>query len=112
MLNITLYLLQRVSAAMMVPFVLVHLVVMIIAVNGGLTATEILSRTQGSLVWMLFYGGFVIAVSIHAAIGVRVIAYEWFGLNGRWLSVFTWTVGALLLFTGLQAVHAVTATPL
>lgn len=100
--------LQRITALVMAPFVIVHLGVMIYAIQGGLSASEILSRTQGSLLWLLFYGGFVVAVSIHAAIGLRVILHETFGLKGPALAAFTGCTGLLLLLLGARAVLAVT----
>ena len=63
MLGPHLYLLQRITALAMAPLVLGHLAVMIYAIQGGLSAAEILGRTQGSLAWFLFYGLFVLAVS-------------------------------------------------
>ncbi|MDE2913078.1 MAG: succinate dehydrogenase [Paracoccaceae bacterium] len=111
MLDLRLYVLQRISALVMVPFVLVHLGVIIVSAQGGLSATEILSRTQGSAMWFLFYSGFVVAVSIHAAIGVRVIAHEWSGLRGGALLLLTWATGACLLGLGGWAVLAVTLGP-
>ena len=111
MLNFRLYMAQRISALIMVPLVFGHLAVMIYAIQGGLSAAEILSRTQGSLIWFLFYGSFVIAVSIHAAIGLRVIVHEMLGLRAIWLEIFTWLVGLGLLSLGLRAVWAVTVLP-
>ena len=108
MLDLRLYMLQRVSALIMAPLVLIHIAVMIIAVQGGLSSGEILSRTQGSLLWTLFYGSFVVAVSIHAAIGLRVIVAEVLGLRGAVLDVFTWGVCAGFLVFGAQAIMAVT----
>lgn len=107
MLDLRLYMLQRLTAMAMAPFVLVHLAVMIYAIQGGLTAGEILGRTQGSVIWFLFYGGFVLAAGIHGAIGVRTIAHEWLGLR-RGLPVLTWGLAALLIGLGLRAVWAVT----
>ena len=69
MLSPRLYVAQRLSAVLMAPLVLGHLAVMIYAIQGGLDSAEILSRTQGSLFWFTFYQLFVIAVSIHAALG-------------------------------------------
>ncbi len=109
MLDVRLYLLQRITALLMAPFVIIHIGVMIYAVQGGLCAAEILSRTQGSLLWMLFYGGFVLAAGIHAAIGLRTILFEWFGLRGMALIVLSWGIGVLLIVLGLNAVLAVTA---
>ncbi|GFE50047.1 succinate dehydrogenase [Roseobacter cerasinus] len=108
MLDLRLYMLQRITALVMAPLVLGHIAVMIYAVQGGLTAEEILGRTQGSVFWFLFYGSFVVAVSIHAAIGLRVILHETFGLTGLALRGVTWGIAALLLAMGGQAVIAVT----
>ena len=108
MLDVRLYLLQRLSAFVLAPLVLGHLAVMIYAVQGGLSAAEILGRTQGSIWWGAFYGLFVLAVSLHAAIGLRVIAAETLGLRGAALEVFTWAAGLGLLALGLRAVAAVT----
>ena len=109
MLGLRLYLLQRISALVMAPLVLGHIAVMIYAIQDGLTAAEILGRTQGSVGWMLFYGLFVVAVSIHAAIGLRVVVHEWFGLKGAGLALFAWGVFLTLLLFGANAVVAVTA---
>lgn len=108
MLNLRLYMAQRITALLMAPLVAGHLAVMIYAIQGGLNADEILGRTQGSLVWFLFYGTFVVAVSIHGAIGLRTIAYEWVGLKGVLLEVFMWLTGLGLFALGARAVWAVT----
>lgn len=108
MLTTRLYMLQRITALIMAPLVLGHLAVMIYAVQGGLNASEVLSRTQGSFGWMLFYGAFVIAVSIHGAIGLRVVAFETLGLSKNILLPLTWIVFFMLSILGLRAVYAVT----
>lgn len=108
MLDLRLYMLQRITALIMAPLTLGHIAVMIYAVQGGLTAEEILGRTQGSVFWFLFYGSFVVAVSLHAAIGLRVILHETAGLRGHALRLFTWGSGLLLLAMGTQALIAVT----
>lgn len=105
-----LYMAQRLSALIMAPFVLVHLGLMIYAIQGGLTAAEILGRTQGSVLWFLFYGMFVVAVSIHAAIGLRTILSEWAGLRGGALNLTAAAIALILFAMGAQAVYAVTAT--
>ena len=46
-----LYLAQRISAAILAPLVLMHLGLMVYAIQGGLDAGEILGRTRGSLFW-------------------------------------------------------------
>ena len=108
MLDIRLYMAQRLSALIMVPLVIGHIAVMIYAVQGGLTVNEILGRTQGSFAWFLFYGSFVLAVSIHAAIGMRAIMFEWLGIKGAVLSVISWGLCLFLLALGGHAVWAVT----
>ena len=108
MLSLRLYLLQRITALLMAPLVLGHLAVIVYAAQGGLSAAEILGRTQGSVPWLLFYGTFAFAVSIHAAIGVRAIVHEWVGLKGVVLEVVMWATGLGLLALGTRAVWAVT----
>ena len=108
MLGLKLYMAQRITAMLMGPFVLGHLAVMIYAIQGGLSAAEILGRTQGSALWFLFYGLFVLAVSIHGAIGLRVIAHEWGGVKGRALELLMWGLGLGLFALGARAVWAVT----
>lgn len=103
-----LYMAQRISALIMAPFVLVHLGVMIYAIRGGLSAGEILGRTQGSAGWFLFYGMFVAAVSVHAALGLRTILGEWAGLRGTALSAAAWAIGLGLFGLGARSVWAVT----
>ena len=110
MLSPGLYLAQRLSALIMAPLVLGHLAVMIMAIQGGLDSAEILSRTQGSVFWGMFYQLFVIAVSIHAAIGVRVVAAEWFAFKAAALVSITWLVALLLFVLGTYAVSAVVLT--
>jgi fumarate reductase subunit C len=100
--------LQRITALLMAPLVLGHLAVMIYAIQGGLSAAEILGRTQGSVLWFLFYGTFVAAVSVHGAIGLRTVAHEWGGLKGAALEAFMWAVGLGLFALGARAVWAVT----
>ena len=107
MIGVRLYLAQRISAMIMAPLVLIHLLTIIYAVQGGLDAAEILSRTQGSIVWGTLYVLFVVAVSVHAAIGLRVVVYEWLNLRGTGLDVFTWVVGLGLMLLGGRAVIAV-----
>ena len=108
MLEAYLYAAQRLSAAIMAPLVIGHLITIVLAVQGGLTAEEILQRTQGSLFWMVFYGLFVLAAGVHAAIGLRTIAGEWLGFRGHKADWTIIAVGLLLIGLGLRAVGAVT----
>ncbi len=108
MIELRLYVLQRASALVMVPLVIGHLGMMIYAVQGGLSTAEILSRTQGSLFWLVYYGLFVLAASAHGAIGVRVILGETLNLNITLLNSLAWLLGLGSLWLGLGAVMAVT----
>ena len=104
-----LFLLQRLTALLLAPLVLVHLGLVLWAIRDGLSAAEILGRTQGSVGWALFYGAFVLAAAVHAPIGVRAVLIEWTPLGERtagWLSL---AFGLVLLALGLRAVWAVTA---
>ena len=107
MLELRLYIAQRFSAAIIAPLVLVHIGMMIYAIQGGLDAAEILARTRGSVWWGLNYGLFVVAVAVHAAIGLRNVLREWFALRGAVLAGVSWLAFALLLILGLRAVAAV-----
>ena len=107
MLELRLYLVQRLSAALLAPLVLVHLGVMIYAIHDGLSAAEILERTRGSLGWGAFYGLFVLAAAAHAAIGVRNILREWPGWRGAGPGLCGWLLGLALVALGLRAVFAV-----
>jgi fumarate reductase subunit C len=103
-----LWLAQRASAGVLALCVVVHLATMIVAVRGGLTAAEILSRTRGSAIWMLFYGVFVLAVAIHAPIGVRTVLAEASGGHRRRLDFAMLAFALLVLAAGWRAVYAVT----
>jgi fumarate reductase subunit C len=105
--TLRLYIIQRTAAALMVPLVLGHLVVIFYATRHGLSAADILDRTRGSILWAAFYGVFVLAAAAHGAIGVRVIAGEWTALRGRSLDLLMWGFGLLVGALGLRAVFAV-----
>jgi fumarate reductase subunit C len=101
------WLAQRATATVLAACVAVHLATMIAAVRGGLSAAAILGRTHGSLGWGAFYGLFVLAVSIHAPIGLRTIAGEWLGWRGRAADMACVFIGAVLLALGACAIAAV-----
>jgi fumarate reductase subunit C len=101
---------QRISAMVLALCVLVHLAVMIYAVRGGLSASEILGRTQGNWGFAVFYTVFVVACAVHVPVGMANIAREWWGMGDSaalWLSR---AFGLLLLVMGLRAVAAVVLT--
>jgi succinate dehydrogenase subunit C len=98
---------QRASAAVLALCVVVHLITVIVAVRGGLSATEILGRTRGSAGWLAFYSLFVLAVSLHAPIGLRAVALEWLGWRGASRDWAMLAIGSVLALAGLRAVLAV-----
>ena len=102
-----LFVAQRFSAMLLGPLVVVHLALILVAVKGGLTGAEILSRTQGSLAWGIFYFLFVIAAGIHAPIGMRNILVEWTSWPHKLIDVICVFLFALFLLLGLRAVIAV-----
>jgi fumarate reductase subunit C len=106
-MNVGLYVWQRSTAALMVPLVLLHVAVILYATRKGLTAADILARTRGSLAWAFFYGAFVVAVAIHAAIGVRNVLVEWLPLKDRDAGILAGAFGLLLFLLGARAVVAV-----
>jgi fumarate reductase subunit C len=106
-MSLRLYVWQRLTAAVMAPLVLVHVAVIFYASRKGLSAADILGRTRGSLMWASFYGAFVAAVALHAAIGVRNVLVEWSPLGEGRAGMFSTLFGLLLLVIGLRAVAAV-----
>lgn len=98
---------QRLTAFVLAGAVAVHLGTILYAVRGGLTAAEILGRTHGNLGFALFYGLFVVAVAIHAPIGLRNVLREWTSWRGRSLDMALALFALVLLGLGLRAVFAV-----
>jgi fumarate reductase subunit C len=103
-----LYLLQRLSAMVLAPLVLLHLAVIVYAVQDGLGAAEILARTRGNLAWTTLYGVFVLAAAVHGAIGLRSVAGEVLGWSKGRLDGLMYAFALLLVVLGWRAVAAVT----
>lgn len=108
-MSLRLFVLQRASAAVLAVLVLVHLTLIVLAVQGGLSAAEILSRTRGSMGWAAFYALFVLMAAIHGGIGLRTILVEWGRIAGRGATGLAWVAALMLAALGLRAVWAVTA---
>jgi len=102
-----LFVAQRLSAFVLAAAVAVHLGTILYAVRGGLSAGEILARTHGNVAFALFYGLFVIAVAVHAPIGLRSIVRESTRWRGRSLDIALGLFALLLFALGLRAVYAV-----
>ncbi len=106
-MNVRLYVWQRATAALMAPLVLGHIAIIFYATRQGLSAADILARTRGSILWAAYYGLFVAAASIHAAIGIRNVFSEWSPLNERRAGFLAILFGLFLALLGARAVAAV-----
>jgi fumarate reductase subunit C len=106
-MNVRLYVWQRATAAVMAPLVLLHIAVIFYATRQGLSAADILARTRGSIAWAAYYGIFVAAAAVHAAIGVRNVLTEWSPLSDRRAGLLAIAFGAMLALLGWRAVAAV-----
>lgn len=98
---------QRISAMVLALCVVLHLVLIVYAVRGGLSGAEILQRTRGSVAFGLFYLVFVLACAVHVPIGLARIAEEWLRwprTGALWASR---VVGLVFLLLGVRAVIAV-----
>jgi len=104
-----LWIAQRASAAVLALCVAVHLATIIYAVRGGLTGAEILARTRGNGAWLAFYTLFVLAVTVHAPIGLRAVLGEWLGWRGPSRDLALLAFAMLLAALGMRAVFAVFA---
>lgn len=104
-----LWIAQRASAALLAACVLVHLATVIYAVQGGLSAAEILGRTRGNGAWFAFYSVFVLSAALHAPIGLRSVFSEWFGWRGASRDIALALFAMFIAWMGMRAVIAVFA---
>jgi fumarate reductase subunit C len=97
---------QRISAMVLGLCVSIHLIIIFYAIRGGLTAEEILGRTQGNIAFAIFYEIFVLACFVHAPIGLANILEETFskGFISKTLSSL---LAVLILVLGTTAVIGV-----
>ena len=98
-----LWAIQRITAAFLGTAVIVHLVTIMLAVRGGLSAVEILGRTRGADLWFAFYVVFALCAGLHGAIGLRNIAGEWLGWRGPRLDSLWIALGLLTAGFGIRA---------
>jgi fumarate reductase subunit C len=94
---------QRISAMVLGICVAVHLVIIFYAIRGGLSAQEILGRTQGNVPFAIFYEIFVLACFVHAPIGMANILQETFPKSGITKPVAS-ALGLFILVLGSTAV--------
>jgi fumarate reductase subunit C len=103
-LQVRLWLLQRTSAALLAPLMLVHLVIIVYAVHQGLSSQAILARLHHSLVFGIFYTLFVLACAAHVPVGVARVAEEWLSWSERASLALGALFSLLLLAGGMRAV--------
>ena len=97
---------QRISAMVLGLCVAIHLLIIFYAIRGGLSAQEILGRTQGNVLFAIFYEVFVIACFVHAPIGVANILQETLPKSGLARPV-SFILALLILVLGTTAVIGV-----
>jgi fumarate reductase subunit C len=97
---------QRISAMVLGICVAIHLVIIFYAIRGGLSAQEILGRTQGNLLFAIFYEIFVLACFVHAPIGIANILQETFP-KSQVARPIAWILALLILILGTTAVIGV-----
>ena len=97
---------QRISAMVLGLCVALHLFIMFYAIRGGLTAGEILGRTQGNWLFAIFYEVLVLACFVHEPIGLANILCENFPREPR-VAVLPWILACLILVLGTAAVIGV-----
>jgi len=97
---------QRISAMILGICVAIHLLIIFYAIRGGISAQEILGRTQGNLSFALFYEIFVLACFVHAPIGVANILQETLPQSGLAKPV-SWILAIGILTLGTTAVIGV-----
>jgi fumarate reductase subunit C len=102
-----LFLAQRLSAAVLALAVTVHLATIIHAERTGMMAADVFSRTRGNVAFLILYALFVLAVAVHAPIGLRNVLREWTPWRGRGLDIALAAFALLLLALGLRAALAV-----
>ena len=99
-----LFLAQRISAMVLAPLIIIHLLTIIFISGENLSANEILMRTQGNYYWAIYYSLFVISAAIHGAIGLRIVLHELVKLRQSYLNTITLLVGFLVLLLGFRAI--------
>lgn len=98
-----LWLAQRVSAMLLAVCVVVHIATMIVAVQGGLSAEEIIGRIGGNKIWLAFYLVFVLSVAVHAPIGLKTILREMTSMPQKRIDLLMMLFALLVAVLGVRA---------
>ena len=100
MTEFRLFLIQRITAGLLLVMGVAHLAILLAATQAPLSAAAILARTHANPFWPAFYAVFAMTATTHAALGLRVIAREWLGCRGTAWGIGLW---AVLVTLGLRA---------
>jgi fumarate reductase subunit C len=106
--EIRLYVLQRLTALILAPLVIIHIGVMIYAVQDGLSTAEMLGRTRSSVLWPVMYSLFFLAAGTHGAIGFRNILLEITSLPQRPVNTLSGGLLFIILLFGFETIRAIT----
>tara|TARA_R110002049_G_scaffold86285_1_gene219511 strand:+ start:611 stop:958 length:348 start_codon:yes stop_codon:yes gene_type:complete len=104
-----LYRLQRYSAMVLAPLVVIHIGLILMAARTHPTPATVLEQFQAQPLWPLFYLIFVLAITVHVPIGLWQI---WRSIEAlpTWLGALLSTCFALiLLLLGLRALSVMLA---
>lgn len=104
--SLLLYFTQRISGALLAILLFVHLLTVLYAIHDELTVAEITVRLQDSMLWLSFYGFFVLAAVIHSMIGLRNIFLEMTSLHQRFVDTLVSIYIVISLYFGFQALRA------
>jgi fumarate reductase subunit C len=107
--EVWLWIAQRASAALLAVCVLIHLFTIIYAIRHGLSGAHILERTRGNAAGLVFYVVYVLAIAVHAPIGLRTLCQEWLSWRSASLNWCMVAIAAALFVFGLRAAWAVFA---
>lgn len=101
--EVRIWIAQRATAAVLALAVIVHIITVVYAVRGGLSAIEIIERVHGNIGWFLFYVVFVFAAAIHAPLGLRTVLTEMAPLRGIAVDAVALLLGLMIAFLGWRA---------
>lgn len=100
-----LFYIQRLSGGIVAICLVVHLIAIFNAIQGGLTVAEMQQRLQGSEFWFSLYSIFIVGAVIHASIGLRNILTEMFALSSIVVHAVLLVYLGISVYLGLQAVQ-------
>ena len=100
-----LFYIQRLSGGIVAICLVVHLIAIFNAIQGGLTVAEMQQRLQGNEFWFSLYSIFIVGAVIHASIGLRNILTEMFALSSIVVHAVLLAYLGISVYLGLQAVQ-------